>query len=202
MDLKAKDEMRNDIWKTLENMEGSHSSKGLHGRIPSFPGSQRAAALLRATDEWKDTEVIFSSPDTAQKMVREYALLDGKVLIMASPNMEHGYLHIDPKAAEGNEKSASTKEGAFKFSSQVKRFPRVDMVVEGSVAVDLDGGRLGKGKGYGDREIAHLFRENAIDDGTPIVTTVHEVQIVGKVPKESHDRPINMIVTPERIIRL
>jgi len=202
MDLKAKDEMRNDIWETLENMEGFHSSKWLHGRIPDFPGSDRAAALLRTTDEWKGADIIFSSPDTAQRMVREYALLDGKVLIMASPNLEHGYLHIDPKTAEGNEKTASTKEGAFKFSSQVKRFPKVDMVVEGSVAVDLEGGRLGKGKGYGDREISHLFRENAIDDGTPIVTTVHEVQIVGKVPKESHDRHINMIVTPDRIIML
>lgn len=201
MDLKAKDEMRKDIWETLENME-YQSKKWLHGRIPDFPGSDRAAALLRTTDEWKGADIIFSSPDTAQRMVREYALLDGKVLIMASPNLEHGYLHIDPKTAEGNEKTASTKDGAFKFSSQVKRFPKVDLVVEGSVAVDLEGGRLGKGKGYGDREIYHLFSENAIDDGTPIVTTVHEVQIVGKVPKESHDRPINMIVTPERIIML
>ena len=202
MDLKAKDEMRKDIWETLENMDVSQSKKWLHGRIPDFPGSGRAAALLRTTDEWKDADVIFSSPDTAQRMVREYALLDGKVLIMASPNLEHGYLHIDPKAAEGNEKTASTKEGAFKFSSQVKMFPKVDMVVEGSVAVDLEGGRLGKGKGYGDREIAHLFSKKAIDDGTPIVTTVHEIQIVGKVPKESHDRLINMIVTPERVIRI
>lgn len=202
MELKTKDEMRNGIWKILGSMEESQSRKRLHGRIPDFPGSKKAAKLLRSTDEWSNANVIFSSPDTAQSLVREYALLDKKILLMASPNLEHGYLLINPKSAEGNEKIASTKEGAFKFGEEIEEFPRVDMVVEGSVAVDLEGGRLGKGKGYGDREISHLFSEKAIDNMTPIVTTVHEVQIVDKVPEEVHDRQINMVVTPEMIIRI
>ncbi|KAF5075335.1 5-formyltetrahydrofolate cyclo-ligase [Methanobacterium aggregans] len=202
MELKTKDEMRNGIWKILGSMEESQSRKRLYGRIPDFPGSKKAAKLLRSTDEWSNANVIFSSPDTAQSLVREYALLDKKILLMASPNLEHGYLLINPKSAEGNEKIASTKEGAFKFGEEIEEFPRVDMVVEGSVAVDLEGGRLGKGKGYGDREISHLFSEKAIDNMTPIVTTVHEVQIVDKVPEEVHDRQINMVVTPEMIIRI
>ncbi|HEY0196771.1 MAG TPA: hypothetical protein VGC02_04265 [Methanobacterium sp.] len=37
---------------------------------------------------------------------------------------------------------------------------------------------------------------------TPIATTVHEAQIVEKVPLEPHDKKINMIVTPERVIRI
>ena len=37
---------------------------------------------------------------------------------------------------------------------------------------------------------------------TPIVSTVHEIQILERVPLESHDKKINMIVTPERILRI
>ncbi|MCE7698503.1 MAG: hypothetical protein K8E24_006605 [Methanobacterium paludis] len=64
----------------------------------------------------------------------------------------------------------------------------------------MSGGRLGKGKGYGDAEIAHLFKEKSIDGNTVIATTVHETQIVDKVPREVHDQKINMIITPERVI--
>ena len=76
------------------------------------------------------------------------------------------------------------------------------MVVEGSVAVDKYGGRLGKGGGYGDIEISYLKNNNLIGEETPIATTVHEIQIIEKVPIESHDEKINMIVTPERILRI
>jgi 5-formyltetrahydrofolate cyclo-ligase len=37
---------------------------------------------------------------------------------------------------------------------------------------------------------------------TPIVTTVHEAQIVEKVPLKPHDKLVNMIVTPERVVRI
>jgi 5-formyltetrahydrofolate cyclo-ligase len=202
MNLKNKDEMRNLIWYTLKRKKISKSPKNWHGRIPDFYGSDLAAGMLRNTAEWKNSGVIFSSPDSAQKKVREYALLDYKTLIMASPNLERGYILIRPLDARGNEKTASTKEGAFKFGETIRTFPEVDLVVEGSVAVDMSGGRLGKGKGYGDAEISHLFKEKSIDEHTTIATTVHETQIVDKVPRETHDQKINMVVTPERVIRI
>ena len=202
MNLKNKDEMRNIIWDTLEKKKISKSPKNWYGRIPDFYGSDIAARMLRNTAEWKNSSVIFASPDSVQKKVREYALLDRKTLIMASPNLKRGYILIRASDARGNEKIASTKEGAFKFGETIKRFPNVDLVVEGSVAVDMLGGRLGKGKGYGDTEISHLFKEKSIDASTTIATTVHETQIVAKVPRETHDQKINMIITPERVIRI
>ncbi|AEG17918.1 5-formyltetrahydrofolate cyclo-ligase [Methanobacterium paludis] len=200
MNLKNKEEMRNLIWDTLERKKISKYPKNWHGRIPDFYGSDLAAGVLRSTAEWKKSSVIFSSPDSAQKKVREYTLLDYKTLIMASPNLERGYILIRASDARGNEKIASTKEGAFRFGETIETFPKVDLVVEGSVAVDMSGGRLGKGKGYGDTEISHLFKEKSIDEDTVIATTVHETQIVDKVPREVHDQKINMIITPERVI--
>jgi 5-formyltetrahydrofolate cyclo-ligase len=109
---------------------------------------------------------------------------------------------IDPSHIKGHEKKASTIEGAFKFGQNIDTFPNVDVVVEGSVAVDKYGGRLGKGGGYGDMEIEHLKKLHVINSKTPIVSTVHKIQIVDSVPLQSHDQKINVVVTPEGIMRI
>lgn len=199
--MNDKEELRDHIYNLLNN-RGLTNPKQSFGRIPKFKGELKAAKLLKNTCEWENSQIIFSSPDSAQKKVREYALRDGKDLIMASPKLKNGYLYINSEDASGRESRAATIKGAFEIAQRVENFPTVDLVVEGSVAVDLTGGRLGKGGGYADQEIEHLYRENAITENTPIVTTVHEAQIVEKVPLESHDKKINMIVTPKRVIRI
>lgn len=202
MIIEDKERLRNLIWSTLENNNLFQPPKSPYGRIPNFSGSTEAAEMLRSTEEWQNSKVIFSSPDSAQKKVREFALLDKKLLIMASPKLKDGFLLIDPYSVKGNEETASTINGAFKFGKKIHEFPEVDLVVEGSVAVDKSGNRLGKGGGYGDREISELLSKKAIIASTPVVTTVHEVQIIDKVPTEEHDQKINMIVTPEKVIRV
>jgi 5-formyltetrahydrofolate cyclo-ligase len=202
MKNKDKEIIRKMVWDSLADNNLILPPKPVHGRIPNFRGSTAAAELLKTTEEWKNSEVIFSSPDSAQKKVREYALKDKKVLIMASPKLKHGYLLINPINALNMEKTASTIDGAFNFGNPIKDFPKVDMVIEGSVAVDLEGNRLGKGGGYGDMEISHLYHQKAIDNKTAIVTTVHETQIIDKVPTEDHDKKIDMIITPKRVIKI
>lgn len=199
--MSDKEKLREQIWNFLKEKGLTHRETDF-GRIPNFKGALKAANMLRNTPEWKVSRIIFSSPDQAQRKVREYALRDGKALIMASPKLKHGYLYISPEDAFGQESRVSTIKGAFQVSKTLSDFPTVDLVVEGSVAVDLSGGRLGKGGGYGDQEIEHLLGEDAITERTPIVSTVHEAQIVEKVPMEPHDRKINMIVTPERVIKI
>ena len=218
MTIKDKERLRNLIWNTLENENLSKPAnlsicgvktesfeqppKPTYGRIPNFLGSTEAAKMLRDTEEWQNSEVIFSSPDSAQKKVREFGLLDKKVVIMASPKLKDGFFLIDPYSVRGNEEVASTIAGAFKFGKKIHGFPKVDLVVEGSVAVDKSGNRLGKGGGYGDIEISELFSKKAIITSTPVATTVHEIQIVDEVPVEEHDQKINMIVTPKTVIRI
>ncbi|MGZ7096749.1 MAG: 5-formyltetrahydrofolate cyclo-ligase [Methanobacterium sp.] len=200
--MENKDVIRQRVWNSLENEKLSLPPKPPFGRIPNFKGSKAAANLLRTTEEWINSKVVFSSPDSAQQKVRENALKDKKILIMASPKLKNGYLIINPEDTINEEKRASSIKGAFKFGRSIQNFIEVDLMVEGSVAVDLNGNRLGKGGGYGDMEISHLFNLKAIHKGTPIVTTVHEEQIIDKVPFEDHDKKINMIVTPERVIRV
>lgn len=173
-----------------------------HGRIPDFKGANEAADNLRSIDEWKMSQTIFTSPDTALIKVRENVMQDKKCLIMASPKILNGYIELNPEDVINHEKEASTIKGAFKYGKMIDNLPKVDMVVEGSVAVDRHGARLGKGGGYGDREIETLRKDNSITNETPIVSTVHEVQIIEKVATEPHDQKINMVVTPERILRI
>lgn len=195
-----KDSLRELIWNKMESKGVTRSDP--NGRIPDFEGSDRAANLLRETREWKDSSVIFVSPDSAQKIVRENVLLDNKNLLMPTPKILNGYLMVKPSSCQGHEREASTIKGAFKFGTKINSFPVVSLVVEGSVAVDENGNRLGKGGGFGDKEICHLIKVDAIHDGTPLVSTVHEIQIVERVPVEEHDQKINMVVTPERILRI
>ncbi|WP_248611615.1 5-formyltetrahydrofolate cyclo-ligase [Methanobacterium alcaliphilum] len=202
MVLNEKNELRNYIWDVIKEEDISNRPDGDHGKIPDFKGSHKAAKLLAMTIEWDESHNIFCSPDSAQRIVREFALRDGKNLIIPSPKLEKGYLFITPKNAQSDIKTASTIEGTFKFGNPIEKFPKIDIVVEGSVAVDKEGNRLGKGGGYGDKEIKELFRQGSINQKTPIITTVHPVQIIDNIPTEKHDEKINMIITPDFILRL
>lgn len=169
------------------------------GRIPNFIGAETAAEKLRQLEEWKKAKVIFVNPDSPQRKIRENALKDGKTLIMASPKLKRGFILINPADVKGKEHFASTIKGAFKFGVEMQDFLKPDLIVEGSVAVDLQGCRLGKGHGYGDAEIGILKRKFGM---IPIATTVHDIQVVDKVPFEEKDEKISIVVTPTKTIRV
>ncbi|MBE6512823.1 MAG: 5-formyltetrahydrofolate cyclo-ligase [Methanobrevibacter olleyae] len=217
MSLKEeKESIRKSIYDKLFNEGQSLRPNGDYGKIPNFKGSDIAARLLAETDEWKDSKTIFCSPDSAQIPVRYLALKENKNLIMASPNLEHGYLYLEGNKLNGKEREASTKEGAFNHCLKFFDFGEdnfnsskddsldiaIDMLVEGSVGVDRCGNRIGKGKGYGDREIEDLFKKNLINEDTPLVTTIHPFQLIDHIPTESHDKNVNMIVSTEEVIRI
>ncbi|MBQ2962618.1 5-formyltetrahydrofolate cyclo-ligase [Methanobrevibacter sp.] len=209
MSLKEeKEHIRKSIYDKLFNECQSLRPNGDYGKIPNFKGFDIAAELLASTDEWKNSKTVFCSPDSAQIPVRYIALKENKNIVMASPNLEHGYLYLEGNKLVGKEKEASTKEGAFEHCSKFFDFGgdsfdmAIDMVVEGSVGVDRLGNRIGKGKGFADREIEDLFNRNLISEETPLVTTIHPFQLVEYVPMESHDRKLNMIVTTDEIIRI
>jgi 5-formyltetrahydrofolate cyclo-ligase len=118
-------------------------------------------------------------------------------------------LYLEGLKLDGNEKEASTKEGAFNYCTKFFDFGgneaidiSVDMLVEGSVGVDRLGNRIGKGKGFADREIEDLFNKNLIDENTPLVSTIHPFQLVEHVPMEDHDMKLNMIVSTDEVIRI
>jgi len=191
--------LREKIWSDMERLGIAVFPLPCRGRIPNFIGAEAAAEKLRHLEEWKKAKVVFVNPDSPQRRVRENALKDGKILIMASPRLKKGFILVNPADVKGKGHFASTIKGAFKYGVEVQAFPKPDLVVEGSVAVDLHGHRLGKGHGYGDVEIKTLKRMFGV---IPTVTTVHDVQVIESVPFEEKDETVSLIVTPTKVIHV
>jgi 5-formyltetrahydrofolate cyclo-ligase len=83
----------------------------------------------------------------------------------------------------------------------VEEMRPVDLIVCGSVAVNRNGVRVGKGAGYSDIEVALLTEASLIRPDTTIVTTVHQLQVVDDdLPETEHDFSVDVIVTPDEVI--
>jgi 5-formyltetrahydrofolate cyclo-ligase len=199
-----KQALRERVWDTLEDSGAARFPYPPHGRIPNFVGADDAAERLAATDEWRAAETIKSNPDAPQLPVRRAALRAGKTVYMAVPRLrdERCFLRLDPAVIEDTDEAA-TIGGASEAGEQVhpEEMSPVDLIVSGSVAVTEAGARVGKGEGYSDLEFAILRGFGLVDDDTTTVSTVHEIQVVDEdVPTGEHDVPMDLLVTPERLV--
>lgn len=182
-----------------------------HGRIPNFKGAEVAARMLAETPEWRGARVVKVNPDSPQRWVRLRALSEGKILLMPTPRLREGFLLLDPKRIPRSlYERASTIRGAFEMGVKlrsledlVNTIKNIDFIVEGSVVVNQCGERLGKGEGYGELEYAVLLELNLVDPNVIIATTVHELQVVEeRLPQDPYDVPVDVIVTPRRVVRV
>jgi len=194
----VKDEVRMRVWRALMERGAALPPLPVYGRIPNFKGADEAARRLRGVEMYVEADVLLCNPDSPQRPVREMALRDGKVVIVATPRLSKGFMAVykprDPVYA-------STIRGFMSVGRPVKPGDyEIDVFVAGSVAVSLEGYRLGKGTGYSDVEYK-LWREaGSISDRTLRVTTVHDIQVVEHVPRDEWDVPVDLILTPTRTI--
>lgn len=200
-----KADLRDRIWTQLEDEGIARFPFPPHGRIPNFAGAKEAADRLTELPEWQEASVIKANPDAPQLPVRRRALREGKVVYMAQPRLrdEKPFMKLDPAEIEDTDAAATvSKMDGYAEPVAPDEVPHVDFIVSGSVAVTEAGTRIGKGEGYSDLEFAVLHALGAAEDDTTIATTVHEVQLVDDAPApESHDVPMDVVVTPERVVR-
>ena len=178
---------------------------GADGRIPNFIGAEACAKVLAETAIWKAAKVLKANPDSPQRAIRHRALADGKVIYMAVPRLrdEKPFIELDPKKLKCSPFTASSIKGADKFGRPVSldEVKKIDLIICGSVAVNRSGARVGKGGGYSDLEFALLTEAKKLETKTPIVTSVHPLQVIGEeIPMTEHDIPLTAIVTPNAII--
>ncbi|MBI1885793.1 MAG: 5-formyltetrahydrofolate cyclo-ligase [Chloroflexi bacterium] len=201
---RSKEELRQSVWETLER-ERVARFPGARGRVPNFEGASRAAERVRGLDAWREARVLKCNPDSPQLPLRRAALREGKTVYMAVPRLrrEECFVELDPSALGRNAAAAATIGGAFRFGRLVSlgEMRLIDLVVCGSVAVSVAGARVGKGGGYSDLEYALLSAYRKITPATPIVTTVHPLQVVpAGLPMHHHDIPVDYIATPDTVI--
>ncbi|HET7311872.1 MAG TPA: 5-formyltetrahydrofolate cyclo-ligase [Mycobacteriales bacterium] len=71
----------------------------------------------------------------------------------------------------------------------------VDLVLAPALAVDLQGNRLGWGKGYFDRALADIEPQR-------VVAVVFDDEVLDEVPVQPHDRKVGAALTPDGLRRL
>lgn len=128
---------------------------------------------------------------------------------MAVPRLRKArpFIELDParlrrRLGDDLERAASIR-GAFRYGRPVRldEMRTIDLVVAGSVVVTRDGARVGKGGGYSDLEFALARQAGLIGEATPVVTTVHDLQVFeGPIPMTRHDVTLDYVVTPQEVV--
>jgi 5-formyltetrahydrofolate cyclo-ligase len=178
---------------------------GASGRIPNFAGAPAAAARLASLPEWRAARVVKANPDAPHLPVRARALAEGKLLYMAALRLadERPFIPLDPERLDIPPRPAASITGSTRAGRRigVAELTSVDLVISGSVAVNRQGARVGKGGGFSDLEFALLVEAGLIGKHTVLATTVHPLQMLDEaLPETTHDFRLDLIVAGEEVI--
>lgn len=202
-----KDQLRTEIWHLLNQSAAAIGEP--FGHIPNFLGADKAAEKLANLPLWQQAKTVKCNPDSAQIPVRSRALQDGKLLYVAVPRLTDDRCFVELNPADLLQRNIPLEEAAIARKAiecgklvSFSEMEEIDLVTVGCVAVGRGGGRTGKGAGFADLELAMLAEFKLINSDTPIVTTVHPLQIVAdsRLPMQAHDWPLDWIVTAGEII--
>lgn len=207
MSSDEKQGLRYAVWHRLQDAGVARFPFPVEGRIPNFEGAAEAVGGLTRQSFYQQAAVLKCNPDSPQRPLRIRALADGKTVYMALPRLRDRrcFLELEPERIPGRDRAAAVSVSSCQeYGKPVAPgdLPRVDLVSVGSVAVSEHGERIGKGGGYSDLEFALGREYGFVDDRTVVVTTVHELQVVGQTwAPEDHDVPLDWVFTPGRPIR-
>lgn len=203
----AKDQLRERMWALL--VERGAAVGDPTGHIPDFVGAEDAARRMAALPFFEDARVVKFNPDAGQAPLRRMALEAGKLVYMAIPRLPADACFVEltlerVHAAGLTEAEAAHHAAAVRIGRPVPfaEMQKIDVVVVGCVAVTRDGGRTGKGAGFADIELGLLRHFGLVTTKTPIVTTVHPLQVVPNdaITMRAHDSALNWIATPDEVI--
>lgn len=188
--------IRRKVWTSLEEKDVVDFPRPCFGRIPNFKGARGISEKIKNLVEFKKAQCVFCAPDAVLKRIREIVLEEGKVLAVALPHIQD----IVEIRETHNIHAATTIKGFKKYGTPLAT--TIDLFVQGSVAVDRNGNRLGKGKGYGDQEYFILKERGLLDEDVRVVTIVHDLQIVEEMSEVmgAWDIKVDYILTGKEII--
>lgn len=197
--FQTKTECRIAVWDMLLEKKAARFPLPPHGRIPNFHGSETACRKVAELMKFRRAKAVFVAPDYVLKTLRELVLMTGKRLVVPLPKMQ-GFREISdvPSNMVGE---AADPRGFRRFATGTGS--PVGVFVQGAVAVDLRGNRIGKGRGYGDREFRILEERGLAGERCLKVCVVHDTQVCDDLSHlvRERDVSVNAIVTPKRIIR-
>ena len=154
---------------------------------------------LKSLDEFSGAEsVLFylSLPDEVdtEKMIKESIRIGKKVLV---PVTDTGKRTIKPSWLKNYEKELEPGPyGILEPKSECRRIAgneEVKLVIVPGIAFDRSGARLGFGAGFYDRFLKEFGYGASVG-------LAFDFQITHRLPRGPHDVPMDIIVTPNRVI--
>lgn len=176
--------------------------------VPDYEGSDRCEAQLLDLEAMRQATTVFVAPDNSLEGFRAKAMGLGKRLLVPTYGMKRGFVLLDgPRIDPARFELAATLDGMERIGrvltlDDLRSLGKVDVVVTGAVAATTQGVHFGSGKGNFDLEWALLRHLGLVTAQTLVVASVHDCQVLeARVRPGPHDAVVDVIVTPERIIR-
>lgn len=133
----------------------------------------------------------FKEPDTVETIKELWK--QGKKVVVPITDIESGTLSLSYISSMDD-----MTKGAYSIlepkTVHTADETNIDVILVPGLAFDRNGGRMGFGKGYYDRL---LENSKAVKIGL-----CYDFQILEKIPTESHDVPMNFIITEKEILEI
>lgn len=177
--------------------------------IADFEGGEAAVERLVGHRFYRDSRLLFVTPDNCLDRLRLKALQDGKTVLMTTYSIKRGFWLLDPeKIAPELHLYASTLDGMERVARPVdlqaiREMPAIDYMVTGTGAINMEGVRFGKGHGFFDAEWGILHQLGRIAAATPAAAVVHDCQVLDETLKpDVFDTVADVVFTPTRTIEV
>lgn len=159
--------------------------------------SMAACDAIAQTREFRNSQLIMlymplpSEVETSPLAVKAWA--EGKQI--AVPRVDWERQRMDPVEINSLDIDTTTTKGVREpVEGRVVPLDLIDMVIIPGIAFDRRGYRVGRGRGFYDRFLAQKDFK-----GIRCALCFHE-QLIGEVPAETHDVPMDLIVTDQETI--
>lgn len=178
----------------------AHARAQREGLTDREQRSREIAARFLALREYRAAETILLYVSVASEVgtrpLFEKAWADGKRV--AVPYCVHGSLalfHLEAwsELEAGRYNIPEPRRSLRSLEEKWIQAEQLDLVVTPGVAFDRRGGRLGQGKGYYDELLPRLR------DDASRVALAFECQMVGEIPRETHDMRVGLVITEQTV---
>ena len=177
--------------RSMSDSEYVQASRTINNRLLTLPEMQRARFVHIFWPISKNREI-----DT-RELINELTQQGKQCVlprIITYTNTHEGAHRMEHSPYKGETNLRANRWDVYEpVSTETVPIASFDIVIVPALAVDLRGIRLGYGKGYYDELLAEV--------ACPTICPVFNSFLKDKLPSESHDVPVDIMVTEQTVIR-
>lgn len=211
MPMDEKERVRQKVWDQLEAVArpDSRFHWDFNRFIPDFEGSLDCADRIRQMTAYQDAGSLLITPDNSLAAFRAGCIRDGKRMIVPTYGLARGFLQLEREdVPPGQEAYAASLDGLDAFGRPYplarkdrQAGPGPGLLVTGASVLNQDGVRISRGPSFFDLEWLILLSLGLIDEHTPVITVVHDCQLVNlDCAPLPYGIVTDLIVTPTTVI--